>query len=295
MFSKMRITLIAIIIAALTICGWTAYAATSSSSATSTTILGKLTTLTEDTITLHTDTGDQTVPLATSVWVYLNDEKAQLRDLHTGDEIDVILNNKKQAAYVKGASATAISSGATPSVSPVPSESPTPVAVPVPSSSAAPSSSAEPTSSPTKVGNKPAASPPTNRSNLKDVDISVDGQHFNFHLKQTKGAHGSQYDLSIQSPHAGRIHLTGSQAQAWISKLLGSIDLSAPDAREIVSQQLAKQYNLEASKLNVHLNVHANDQEDDKEVEKKHDKDDDKKPQKDKNNDKKPGNNNKND
>ena len=89
------------------LCGWTAYAATSSNVATSTTIHGKLTALTADTITLHTDAGDQTVPLASSVWVYLNDEKAQLSDLQTGNEIEVILNNKKQAAYVKGSSDTA--------------------------------------------------------------------------------------------------------------------------------------------------------------------------------------------
>jgi hypothetical protein len=286
MHKRMKITIIAIGMAALMLCGWTAYAANSSSVATSTAIQGKLTTLTVDTITLHTDNGDQTVPLASSVWVYLNDEKAQLSDLQTGSEIEVILNNKKQAAYVKGSSETAIASESAQPVSPVPSASP----VPVPDL-AAPSSTVGPTAPPTKVEKKPEASPSGSGSDLKDVDISVDGQHFNFHLKQSNGAHGSQYDLSIQSPHAGRIHLTGAQAQAWISKLLGSVDLSAPGARETVSQQLAKQYNLEAGKLNVHLNVHADDKEDDK----KDDKKDDNKPQRDKNNDKKPGNNNKHD
>ncbi|NOU67578.1 hypothetical protein GC096_26405 [Paenibacillus sp. LMG 31461] len=284
MHKRKKITIMAIVIATLMLCGWTAYAATSSSETTSTSIQGKLTTLTADSITLHTDTGDQTVPLASSVWVYLNDEKAQLSDLKTGSEIEVILNNKKQAAYVKGSSETAIATESAQPVSPVPSVSPVP-------DLAAPSPTVGPTATPTKVENKPEASPSGSRSDLKDVDISVDGQHFNFHLKQTKGAQGSQYDLSIQSPQAGRIHLTGSQAQAWISKLLGSVDLSAPGARETVSQQLAKQYNLEAGKLNVHLNVHADDKEDDK----KDDKKDVKKPQKEKSNDKKPGNNNKHD
>jgi hypothetical protein len=288
MFKRKKITIMAIAIATLMLCGWTAYAATSSSETTSPSIQGKLTVLTADSITLHTDTGDQTVPLASSVWVYLNDEKAQLNDLKTGSEIEVILNNKKQAAYVKGSSESAIATESAQPVSPVPSESPIPVPVP---DLAAPSSTVGPTTTPTKVENKPESSPSGSRSDLKDVDISVDGQHFNFHLKQTKGAQGSQYDLSIQSPHAGRIHLTGTQAQAWISKLLGSVDLSAPGARETVSQQLAKQYNLEAGKLNVHLNVHSDDQEDDKED----DKENNKKPQKEKSNDKKPGNNNKHD
>ncbi|NQX64443.1 hypothetical protein [Paenibacillus qinlingensis] len=294
MHNRKRITIMAIVIATLMLCGWTAYAATSSNETTSTSIQGKLTALTADSITLHTGTGDQTVPLASSVWVYMNDEKAQLSDLHMGDEIEVILNNKKQAAYVKGSSETANATESAQPVSPVPSESPVPVPVSVPAT-VAPSPSASPTSSPTKVDNKPEASPPGKRSDLKDVDLSVDGQHFNFHLKQSKGAHGSQYDLSIQSPHAGRIHLTGSQAQAWISKLLGSIDLSAPNAREILGQQLAKQYNLEAGKLNVHLNVHADDKEKVKDNDNEDDKKVDKKPQRDKNDDKKPGNNNKHD
>lgn len=280
MHKRMKITIIAIGMATLMLCGWTAYAATSSSVATSTAIQGKLSALTADSITLHTDTGDQTVPLASSVWVYLNDEKAQLSDLKTGSAIEVILNNKKQAAYVKGSSESSIATESAQPVSPVPSESPVP-------DLAAPSPTVGPTASPTKVENKPEASSSGSRSDLKDVDISVDGQHFNFHLKQTKGAQGSQYDLSIQSPHAGRIHLTGSQAQAWISKLLGSVDLSAPGAQETVSQQLAKQYNLEAGKLNVHLNVHSDDKENDKE--------NNKKPQKEKSNDKKSGSNNKHD
>lgn len=288
MFSKKKITIMAFGLAILMLCGWTTYAATSSSAATSTSIQGKLAALTADTITLHTDTGDQTVPLASSVWVYLNDEKAQLSELKTGSEIEVILNNKKQAAYVKGSTESAIASEAEPSVSPVPTETPVPDQVSVPAAEA-PSPSASPTSSPTVVEKQPKASPTGQRSDLEDIDLSVDGQQFNFHLKQSKGAQGSQYDLSIQSPHAGRIHLTGAQAQAWVSKLLGSIDLTAADARQVLSERLAKQYNLEAGKMNVHLNLHADDKDDSKEKDKK----DHKQPQKDKNNDKKPGNNNK--
>ncbi|WP_204787447.1 hypothetical protein [Paenibacillus oryzisoli] len=284
----MKITIIAFGLAILMLCGWTTYAATSSSVATSTSIQGKLAALTADTITLHTDTGNQTVSLASSVWVYLNDEKAQLSDLKTGSEVEIILNNKKQAAYVKGSSESAIASETEQSVSPVPTESPVPNQVPVPGT-AAPSPSASPPPSPTVVDKQPEASPAGQRSNLKDVDLSVDGQHFNFHLKQSKGAQGSQYDLSIQSPHAGRVHLTGAQAQAWVSKLLGSIDLTAADAKQVLSERLAEQYNLDADKMNVHLNVHADDKDDSKE----HDKKDHKQPPRDKkNNDKKPGNNN---
>lgn len=280
MLKRMKITIIATVVATLMLCGWTAYAATSSSATTSTTINGKLTTMTADTITLHTDAGDKTVPLASSVWVYLNDEKAQLSDLRIGNEIEVILNNKKQAAYVKGSAETPIASGAEPSVTPVPSELPSPVPV-----KEAPSSPVGPTSSPTKMKDSaPEANLSGGRADLADMDVSVDGQHFNLHIKlMTKGSQGSEFDLRIQSPHAGTIHLTGAQAQAWIANLLGSLDLSSPDAKKLLGQQLAKQYNLDAAKLNVHLNMHSKDHDDDedkkddrREPQKENDKDQDK-------------------
>ena len=105
------------------------------------------------------------------------------------------------------------------------------------------------------------------------MDVSVDGQHFNLHIKlMTKESQGFQFDLRIQSPHAGKIHLTGTQAQAWIANLLGSLDLSAPDAKQLLGQQLAKQYNLDAAKLNVHLNMKSKGHEDDKDDQKEHQK-----------------------
>lgn len=266
MIKRMKITIIAFVVATLMLCGWTAYAATSSSVATSTTMHGKLTALTADTITLHTDAGDQTVPLASSVWVYLNDEKAQLSNLRTGNEIEVILNNKKQAAYVKGSSETTVNSETKQSQTPVPSEQPVPV-------KEAPSLPAGPTSTPTKPKDSTRkVTPSASQPDLEDMDVSVDGQHFNLHIKQSKESQGFQFDLRIQSPHAGKIHLTGTQAQAWIANLLGSLDLSAPDAKQLLGQQLAKQYNLDAAKLNVHLNMKSKDHEDDKDDQKEHQK-----------------------
>jgi Cu/Ag efflux protein CusF len=249
---KMKVAIIASALAALMLCGWTAYATTSSSASTSTTLTGELTTLTANTITLHTETGDQTVPLAASVWVYLNDEKAQVSDLKTGDKVELILNNKKQAAYVKGISAT--DAGATavaePSPSAVPIESPT---------KEEPSPSASPTPSPTTLkDSESAAQPaptltPSSRSDLKDVDVSVDGQQFNLHIRQSMGAHGFEFELTCQSPGTGKIHLTGDQARTWISQILGNVDLTVSGAQQALGQRLAKQYDLDANKINVHF------------------------------------------
>lgn len=271
---KMKIAIIASALAALMLCGWTAYATTSSSTSTSTTLSGELTTLTADTITLHTETGNQTVPLAASVWVYLNDEKAQISDLKTGDKVELILNNKKQAAYVKGISAAGAAVVAAPSPSATPSE---------PSTTVAPSSPASPTPSPTTqqgsdsaVATTPAATP-SSRSDLKDLDLSVDGQQFNLHIRQSMGAHGFEFELTSQSPRTGKIHLTGDQARTWISQMLGNVDLTASDAQQALGQRLAKQYDLDANKLNVHLKSnfvkedHKKDEDNDRKNEKEKD------------------------
>lgn len=54
-------------------------------------------------------------PISANVWVYRNNQKAALDDLKAGDAVEVILNSKQQAAYVK-------SSGAAESSQPQPSE-----------------------------------------------------------------------------------------------------------------------------------------------------------------------------
>ena len=128
----------------------------------------------------------------------------------------------------------------------------------------------EPTSTPTTSGtsgqpaaavpNKPAPStqPPTLQNNevypnLEDIDLKVDGKHFKLHITQTKGANGILYDLNIKPENSGMIHLKGDQAAAWIKMLLASVDLKSSDAEQALAQLLAEHYDLDASKLNVHM------------------------------------------
>ena len=104
MRKRLTITILSITLVVLMLCGWTAYAATSPNTSTSTSVLGTFKSIASDVVTINTNTGDQTIPLAKSVWVYRNDQKAQLADLKPGDQIELIVNSKQQAAYVKATS-----------------------------------------------------------------------------------------------------------------------------------------------------------------------------------------------
>ncbi|NOV04507.1 hypothetical protein [Paenibacillus planticolens] len=251
MRKKLPLIIISITLVALMVCGWTAYASTSSNSAISTSVKGAFKSVSSDAVTLTTENGDQSVPLAKSVWVYRNDEKALLTDLKAGDQIEIIVNSKQQAAYVKASSPAASE--------PVPS----------PTSSASASAAPEPTQPPAAAQNQvpapatqkpdPQAMPssPPDKSiypGLQGIDLNVDGKHFKLHIGQSKGAaSGTTYDLSIKPEDAGMIHLKGDEAAQWIQKLLASIDLKSPNAEQKIAGLLAKQYNLDVSKLHVSM------------------------------------------
>lgn len=250
MRKRLTITLLSITLVVLMLCGWTAYAATSPNTSTSTSVLGTFKSIASDAVTVNTNTGDQTIPLAKSVWVYRNDQKAQLADLKPGDQIELIVNSKQQAAYVK---ATSTGAGA-PVTEAVPATPVTPEPTSTPASSgtsgqasaavpSAPVSSTQPTS---QLNNEIYP-------NLEDIDLKVDGKHFKLHITQTKGTNGILYDLNIKPENSGTIHLKGDQAAAWIKMLLASVDLKSSNAEQALTQLLAEHYNLDASKLNIHL------------------------------------------
>lgn len=249
MRKRLTITILSITLVVLMLCGWTAYAATSPNTSTSTSVLGTFKSIASDAVTVNTNTGDQTIPLAKSVWVYRNDQKAQLADLKPGDQIELIVNSKQQAAYVK---ATSTRAGA-PITEAVP-------ATPSPEPTSTPTTSGKSGQPAAAVPNEPVPStqPPTPQNNevypnLEDIDLKVDGKHFKLHITQTKGANGILYDLSIKPENSGTIHLKGDQAAAWIKMLLASVDLKSSNAEQSLTQLLAEHYNLDASKLNVQM------------------------------------------
>ncbi|MDO3677449.1 hypothetical protein Q3C12_10600, partial [Paenibacillus ehimensis] len=46
---------------------------------------------------------EKTYPLTADVWVYRNLQKAAITELKPGDSLEIILNSKNQAAYIKAA------------------------------------------------------------------------------------------------------------------------------------------------------------------------------------------------
>jgi type IV secretory pathway VirJ component len=81
----------------------------------------------QNNIQIQTTNGTETIALAKSVWVYRNQQKANLTDLKAKDQLDLILNGKLQAAYIKAKSPDA-AAGTAPSPTPEPTMavSPTP-------------------------------------------------------------------------------------------------------------------------------------------------------------------------
>jgi type IV secretory pathway VirJ component len=84
----------------------------------------------QDNIQIQTTNGTETVALAKSVWVYRNQQKAKLTDLKAKDQLELILNGKRQAAYIKANSMDAAAS-VTPSPTPEPTIAATPTPNPV--------------------------------------------------------------------------------------------------------------------------------------------------------------------
>lgn len=247
MRKRLPFIIVSITLVALLVCGWTAYASTSPNSAISTSVGGTFKSTSTDAVTVTTDSGDQTVPLAKSVWVFKNDQKAQLTDLHAGDQIELILNSKQQAAYVKAVSTVPIEPATSPaaSASPEPTQSPAATEVPTPT--------ATPATPKPETSTKPAQPDKDVYPDLQGIDLNVDGKHFKLHMGQSKDAKGTTYDLSIKPEDSGMIHLKGEEAAQWIQKLLASIDLKSSDAEQKIAALLAQHYNLDANKLNVHM------------------------------------------
>lgn len=248
MRKRLTITILSITLVVLMLCGWTAYAATSPNTSTSTSVLGTFKSIASDAVTVNTNTGDQTIPLAKSVWVYRNDQKAQLADLKPGDQIELIVNSKQQAAYVKATGAGAPVTEAVPAtpVTPEPTSTPASSGTSGQASAAVPSAPVSSTQPTSQLNNEIYP-------NLEDIDLKVDGKHFKLHITQTKGANGILYDLNIKPENSGTIHLKGDQAAAWIKMLLASVDLKSSNAEQALTQLLAEHYNLDASKLNIHM------------------------------------------
>ncbi|MFC0214096.1 hypothetical protein ACFFK0_16840 [Paenibacillus chartarius] len=141
MNKKLGIAVLAAFLLISVLYGWTVLAASPVPAASTGSLTGLFKAASQEsaTITLTSaEQGEQTFALAKSVWVYRNEQKAKLSDLQHGDKVELIMNSKGQAAYVKAVSAVsaaarpqiAAESEQTPALIPTPTPSPAPEAPP---------------------------------------------------------------------------------------------------------------------------------------------------------------------
>lgn len=205
-------------------------------------------------VTVSTDDGtEKKVPLSKTVWVFLDDHKAQTSDLGTGFKVDLILNGKKQVAYIKAISITVTDkSGSV--------QAPVRTTDLVAASSSAPAAA---TTSATPVapaaGTNPTASstPAQTAASWDTLHIKIEGNGFAMDIKD-KGDHNNGMSMIKMKPK-GRdgLFLKGDDAEHWIRTLLAGIDLKAPDAQQQIRTAFINWFELYGTALNVNIEVEA--------------------------------------
>lgn len=198
-------------------------------------------------ITVTVDQESRTVPLAQNEWVSRNGQKALLSDLKTGDKLEIILNNKNQAAFIKAAS---------PDAAPAASAQPQQTAAPTPASTAptaTPSASPSPTPTSTPATASPGATPAGTEPQM--LDVKIDGPGFRLMLKHNPGQDGENYRLMIKVDGSGTVHLKGEEAGEWIRDLLSAVGFTGEASQAKLLQAIAQQFGLDESKLSIDLKV----------------------------------------
>lgn len=221
-------------------------------------------------LTIALPEGEREYPLAQSVWVYRNEQKAGVTDLRPGDRIELILNSKKQAAYIKayskeawaaqqagqaaaaGTAASAVPGGASakPDTSTAPSVQPSTTPAPAASSGIAPSASA-PAMTPAQ---KPADE--TGKSEAWNAfKLQVKGAHLSLEAKQERDKDGLKSEVKVDGPDRTKLRLQGREAEDVIRQLLGMVDLNSPDAEQALARLIAGQFGFDPAAIQVKLDV----------------------------------------
>jgi hypothetical protein len=240
----------------ITLVGYSVMAyANGTSSSSSKEVQGKLISLEGDSgLKLDTTSGVQTIPLAKSVWVYRNQQKAALSDLLPGDQLELVLNTKMQAAYVKASTqAQGQTPIATPSPSPAIQAQPAPTESAIPTASPAPTPTAAPqTEVSTKVQPESTASTPTQWDQLS-IDAKGDG--VNLHMDENKSGAGLQSKVNIHTKNQGNVNLQGDAADQFIAQILAKVDLREGTSKEQLTQALIRELELDGSDLKLNMDI----------------------------------------
>jgi hypothetical protein len=235
----------------------------------------------QSSIQLNTQEGTETIPLAKSVWVYRDQKKAVLTDLKPKDQLDLILNTKMQAAYIKASSQASVEQST--EQTPAPSAAPTPTASLAPTVSEAPPSPGmdpnastqmnQPSTESTKAPQKEALS----QEQWEKISIQAKGEGLNLHIDQHETGKGLNSKVNIHTDNQGTIHLNGQNAEQFIQQILSQVDLHAMTSKEQLMAALNKQLELNGSDIELDVDVQwkkndsgeVEEKEDNKHIEKK--------------------------
>lgn len=202
-------------------------------------------------VTVSTDDGaEKTVPLSKTVWVFLDDHKAQTSDLGTGVKVDLILNGKKQVAYIKAISITVTDKSGS-------AQAPAGTTAPATAASSAPTAGTSPTTSSAPVQTTEPTASADAAAPWDTLHIKIEGNGFTMDI-QDRGDHNNGMSMIKMKPK-GRdgLFLKGDDAKHWIRTLLAGIDLKAPNVQQQISTSFTNWFELNGTTLNVNIEIEA--------------------------------------
>ncbi|PUA37148.1 hypothetical protein C8Z91_21555 [Paenibacillus elgii] len=203
------------------------------------------------------DGTEKTYPLTADVWVYRNLQKAAITDLKPGDSLEIILNSKNQAAYIKAAApeqAAAPQSPAPPATAPNAAAaqgsgaSPGP-ATPTPSGSTPAAPPAGPAHTPSASSDRQAtaepAKPAANGSwPWERLSLELKSRELALKVKQEQTDKGDEADVYIQTKDRAVVHLKGAQAEQLLLLLMQGLPSEKDAWEKALKQRLAAQFKL---------------------------------------------------
>lgn len=255
---------IGLLCAAVVTFGVSSLAGVSNADEASATVTGTVKTIdaASDNVTVTTDDGSvKTVPISKTVWVFLDNHKAQISDIGTGFKVELILNGKKQAGYIKAISITVnvkpdSNTAPAPSAAAAPNAAQSPAAV-TQSPAAAPQSpaaAAQPQASTTSAPSPVAAAA---GAPWESLHLKIEGNGFKMDIFD-KGDHNNGTSMIKMKPK-GRdgFFLKGDEAEHWIRTLLAGVDLKAPNAQQQITAAFQNWFELNGITLNVNIDIKA--------------------------------------
>jgi hypothetical protein len=203
--------------------------------------------------------GPQELTIASSVWVYRDQQKAVLPDLKVGDKLEIIANSKKQAAYIKAYSPGSPLPEGQIATLPQPTVSPSVAVAPSPSVR---ETVQNPPVTPSTIAGKDALKTGAALSPEKTGSASMDGTweklsmkantaELNVEIKQGNGVS----EVNLLTMRHEKIMIRGASAEQLIQKLMAGISLKSPTAKQDVLNRIIQEFNLSGKKADLQLDV----------------------------------------